>query len=502
MEERAGVRRCARVMRGCELVASVMADTLGDLTLRRNAQSGVDLVELRLDALPSLDVDGVLSDRRGRVIVTCRPTWEGGRYAGDEQPRIAALDRALALGADYVDIEWRASAAQALCARHGHRVVLSTHDFAGVPSDLGDRARAMLRMGSAIVKIAVAPRSLRELVGAAQTVRDIGARNVVFIGMGASGFASRALPARFGSIWSYCGAGVAPGQVSATRLVREFRFGRVSADAQVYAVVGRPIMHSLSPAMHNAAFDALGRDAVYVPLEAQSWEDFESLAQWLGIEGASVTAPFKQDAFRAVADLDAEARAVGAVNTLRRISAGAWQGKNSDVEGLLAPLAHESLRGARVAILGAGGAARAACVALRRVGGEVTVHARRAEFGQAVAAELGVRAAPYPPLPGSWDILINATPIGTWPRVDESPLPAGQLGPGFVYDLVYNPERTRLLSDAEAAGCRTLGGLEMLIAQAAAQCHWWTGEGPPTRAMAEAARQRLAERLVEEGRTT
>jgi 3-dehydroquinate dehydratase/shikimate dehydrogenase len=479
-----------------------MAETLGDLAARRDAQLGVDLVELRLDALPSLDVDGVLAARRGRVIVTCRPTWEGGRYAGGEEPRIAALDRALALGADYIDVEWHASASQALCTQHGHRVVLSMHDFDGVPSDLGDRVRAMLSMGSAIVKVAVAPRSLRELVGAAQTIRDIGARNVAFIGMGASGFASRALPAKFGSLWSYCGDGVAPGQVPAERLVREFRFGRVTADAEVYAVVGRPIMHSLSPAMHNAAFDALGRDAVYVPLEAQSWEDFESLAQWLGMEGASVTAPFKQDAFRAVADMDAEARAVGAVNTLRRASPGRWQGRNSDVEGLLAPLAQESLQGARVAVLGAGGAARAACVALSRAGGEVTVHARRAESAQAVAAALGVASAPYPPQPGSWDILINATPLGTWPLVGESPVQASALGPGLVYDLVYNPERTQLLADAEAAGCRTLGGLEMLIAQAAAQCRWWTGAVPPTGVMAEAARQRLAERRDEEARSS
>ncbi len=487
-------------MRGCELVASVMAETVDELVTRRDAQLGVDLVELRLDALRRLDVDGAVAARRGRIIVTCRPTWEGGRYAGGEEPRVAALARALALGADFIDVEWQASAAKALCAAHGSRVVLSTHDFQGVPADLGARVRAMLSLGSAIVKVAVAPRSLRELRDAAQTIRDIGARNVVFIGMGATGFASRALPAKFGSIWTYCGDGVAPGQVPAARLLREFRFGRASVDAAVYAVVGRPIMHSLSPAMHNAAFDALGTDAVYVPLEAQSWEDFESLAHWLGVAGASVTAPFKQDAFRAVADMDAEARAVGAVNTLRRESPGRWLGRNSDVEGLLAPLAHESLEGARVAILGAGGAARAACVALRRVGGKVTVHARRTDAAQAVAAELGVASAPYPPLPGCWDILINATPAGTWPRVGESPMPSEALGPGLVYDLVYNPERTQLLADAEAAGCRTLGGLAMLIAQAAAQCHWWTGAAPPTSAMAAAARQRLAERRDEEGR--
>lgn len=487
-------------MKGCELIASVMAESLETLRARRDAQKGVDAVELRLDALPALDVDGALAGRTGRVVVTCRPTWEGGRFGGSEAVRVAALRRALTLGAEFVDIEWRAADAAALCAEQGRRVVLSTHDFEGVPSDLGDRVRAMLAMRSAVVKVAVTPRSLADLVSAARTVRGLGATNVVFIGMGASGFASRALPAKFGSVWSYCGEGVAPGQVPAVRLLDEFRFGRVSPAATVYAVVGRPIMHSLSPAMHNAAFEERGTDAIYVPLEASDWADFESMADWLGIAGCSVTAPFKQEAFRAATEMDAEARDVGAVNTLRRVAAGRWQGLNSDLAGLLAPLAGEPLRGARVSVLGAGGAARAACVALRRAGSHVTVHARREERARAVAAELGVASGDYPPTQGSWDVLINATPIGTSPKVDESPIPAASLVMGrLVYDLVYNPERTRLLAEAEAAGCRTLGGLEMLIAQAAAQFQWWTGHPPAEGVMAAAARRRLAERR-DEGR--
>lgn len=489
-------------MKGCRLVASVLAGSVEELRHRRDAQVDADAVELRLDGLPRPDADASMHGRRTPVVVTCRPTWEGGRYEGDENGRLRVLERALELGAEHVDVEWRASAAAAFCREHGSRVVLSMHDFDGVPVDLAARVREMLALGSGIVKVAVTPRSLSQLVDAARAVASVGASNVVFIGMGAAGFASRVLPRRFGSVWSYAGASVAPGQVPPARLRGEFRFGRVSSEARIYGVVGRPIMHSLSPAMHNAAFDALDLDAVYVPFEAVDWNDFEQMAQWLNLAGCSVTAPFKEDAYRAAAHVDEESRRVGAVNTLRRAAGDVWHGLNSDVEGLLAPLPAHVVKGRRVAVLGAGGAARAACVGLGRAGGVVSLHARRTEAAERVAAELGVAVGPFPPVSGSWDLLVNATPIGTWPNIDDSPVPAGVLAGGFVYDLVYNPERTRLLKDAEAAGCQTLGGLEMLIAQAGVQSRWWTGQEPPSGEMAAAARRRLAERTEEGSSST
>lgn len=504
-------------MKGCQLVASVMAATLPELLRLRDAQRGVDVVELRLDGVAHPDVPGALADRTTPTIVTCRPTWEGGRYTGGESERIVLLQQALAQGAEFIDVEWRATGAAALCAQHGSRVVLSTHDFDGVPLDLAERVRQMLALGPAIVKVAVTPRSLTELAAAADAVRALRATNIVFIGMGAIGFASRVLPAKFGSAWSYCGDGVAPGQVPAGRLRNEFGFGAVTTAADVYAVVGRPIMHSLSPAMHNAAFRSSNSNAVYVPLEAQDWADFSAMAAWLDVRGCSVTAPFKQDAFRDVVQMDAEAREVGAVNTLRRTATNQWEGMNSDVHGLLAPLRGELLTGGRASILGTGGAARAACVALRRRGARVTVHGRRADAARQLAQELGVAAGEYPPPRDSWDLLVNATPIGTWPNVASSPLPLDELRDGtrggtadgpsegisnshserLVYDLVYNPEETQLLRDARAAGYRTLGGLDMLVAQAEAQWHWWTGERAPASVMSSAARARLADRRAE-----
>jgi len=151
------------------------------------------------------------------------------------------------------------------------------------------------------------------------------------------------------------------------------------------------------------------------------------------------------------------------------------------------------LNGLRASVLGAGGAARAVGVALASVGCAVQVHARnRAQAGQVALVASGETGA-WPPEPGSWDLLVNTTPIGMYPRVDETPIPRTQLTGRYVYDLVYNPPVTRLLREAAEAGCQTIGGLEMLVAQAREQSLWWTGTKPPTGVMREAALKRLAE---------
>jgi shikimate dehydrogenase len=270
----------------------------------------------------------------------------------------------------------------------------------------------------------------------------------------------------------------------------------VAASTPVYAVVGRPIGHSVSPAMHNAAFAATGVDGVYLPCEAADFEDFVALADALGIAGASVTAPFKEDAARAAGQ-------AGALNTLRRRaggpagdSPGGWEGINTDVEGFLAPLAAEALEGRRAAVVGAGGSARSVVSGLVSRGARVSVHARRPEAAQALADRAQVTAGPWPVPRGSWDLLVNTTPVGTHPDVDRSPVDAADLPVGLdgalVYDLVYNPRPTRLLRDAATAGCRTLDGLDMLVAQAIRQFAWWTGVTPEARVLREAAERRLA----------
>jgi shikimate dehydrogenase len=197
--------------------------------------------------------------------------------------------------------------------------------------------------------------------------------------------------------------------------------------------------------------------------------------------------------------LDPIARRVGAVNTVARSGVG-WTGINTDVAGFLEPLAGLlDLANARAAILGAGGAARAAAAGLASVGAEVSVYARQPGRAAEVAALAGGRSCSGGPRPGTWDLLVNATPVGTFPDVGETPIAESCLGGRLVYDLVYNPAETRLMREAAAAGCETIGGLDMLVAQAQLQFAAWTGRRPPAGLMRQAALQRLEE-FAAEGR--
>lgn len=475
------------------LCATVTAETTAGLRAARDAAAGADLVELRLDGVQDLDVAGALAGRTGPVVVTCRPIREGGRFDGAEEERCRVLERAFDLGADWVDLEWGADFERLVADRRGRNVVLSMHDFEGTPADLESRYRAMRATGAEVVKIAAYSRSAADVVRLRRLGRGAGGEPTVLVGMGPIGVPTRLLPAHFGSAWTYAGDGVAPGQVPLADMLGRYRCGRTSASTAVYGVAGVPIAHSLSPVMHNAGFAAAGLDAVYVPFEAAGVGDLMELVQALGVRGLSVTAPFKESILDYAADVDPVARKTGAVNTLRA-DGGRWRGMNTDVAGFLAPLeALGEIRGLRCCVLGAGGAARAAAVGLAGRGGAVTVCARRPERAAEVAALAGGVAAPFPPPPGSWDLLVNTTPVGTAPLVDETPLPRAALAGGStVYDLVYNPGRTRLLRDAEAAGCRTVGGLDMLAAQAERQFEWWCGARPAPGLFLNAARAALA----------
>ena len=470
------------------------APTTAELRRQRDLITDADLIELRLDSVDDPDVAAALEGRRGPVIVTCRAKWEGGGFEGSEEERRRILKQALDLGADYVDIEWRARFDDLVAVDYGRRIVLSSHDFSGVPSDLTDQALAMRATGARVVKLAVKASRLSDCLPLLDLRRVLGdEQRAVLIAMGEAGLSTRILARRFGSAWTYAGGVRDVGQVSARKLLEQFRYRNMSDATALYGLVGQPVAHSVSPAMHNAAFAAAGIDAVYLPLPAADADDFVAFARALGIRGASVTIPYKVALLEHVSQVDDLTRRIGALNTIK-IDGDAWSARNSDVAGFLQPLRDRSvpLRGRRASILGAGGSARAIAVALASQGAQVAVHARDRAKAAAVASLIGGTTGPFPPETGSWDLLVNCTPIGMHPRLEQTPVPPSALSRGVVYDLVYNPPITRLLRDAATAGCDTIGGLDMLIAQAQEQFEWWTGGRPADRVMRDAATARLA----------
>jgi 3-dehydroquinate dehydratase / shikimate dehydrogenase len=472
-------------IRDPQLCVTVTGRTMQELRRARDAAADADLVELRLDSVDQPDALGAIEGRRRPVIVTCRAAWEGGGFAGSEEERERLLSDAEAGGAEFIDVEARAEFVPAITRRRrGRGIVLSLHAFGEPPADLEDRARAMRSTGAEVIKLAIEAQrltdvlKLMDLAGRPEFADPEDGADHVLLAMGQPGVPSRVLAARLGNRWTYAGDAVSPGQMPASRLLGEFRFRRIRRDAALYGVVGNPIAHSLSPVMHNAGFAALGLNAVYVPFQAVDEDDFVAFARQANVRGASITAPFKVGMFDKVDDIDALAKRVGAVNTVVARD-GRWIGANTDVEGFLAPLAGRmALKGTRATVLGAGGAARAVAVALETQGAAVTICARQAEAARDVARLARGAAGTWPPQPGSWDVLVNATSCGSQARGDD-PMAGIPLDGEIVFDLVYVPAETPLIKRARAEGCLTIGGIEMLVAQAERQFELWTGQRPP-----------------------
>src|SRR6185436_4233953 len=315
-------------------------------------------------------------------------------FKGSEEERKQILREALAGDAEYVDVEWKAGFTDLLSPNARRRVVISSHDFDGVPADLVGRAQAMRSTGAEVVKIAVKTSKLTDCLPLLDLGAQVARQGTVLIGMGEPGLVTRVLARRFGSLWTYAGDQRQVGQLTPSDLVDTYRFKSLTDTTDIYGLVGSPISHSVSPAMHNAAFGAMRHDAVYLPFTAASAEDFVTFGRALGVKGASVTIPFKVALFDLVDEVYSVARRIGAINTIRVID-GRWIGGNTDAAGFLSPLRDRvELNGARVAVLGSGGAARAVAVALSSGNAHVTVYARDVAKAQDVAMTASAAAAP------------------------------------------------------------------------------------------------------------
>ncbi len=282
----------------------------------------------------------------------------------------------------------------------------------------------------------------------------------------------------------------------------------LTAQTTLVGLLGWPVHHSLSPAMHNAAFRALGLDWAYLPLAVPPESLPEALAglKALGFRGVNVTIPHKEKVLAGLDEVAPEARSLGAVNTVV-ITDGRLAGHNTDVAGFLAALDTAGCAPCRAVVLGAGGAARAAVYALLSRGVTVIVANRSPQRAQGLVASLSapsrradtctLETQPLRDALSRSDLLVNATPAGMWPDVDATPLPAGtRLHDGLaVMDLVYNPLETLLLRQARQAGAKTINGLDMLIHQGAAAFRLWTGQDPPLAIMRQAALTALEQRV-------
>ncbi len=267
----------------------------------------------------------------------------------------------------------------------------------------------------------------------------------------------------------------------------------IDQHTDLYGVIGSPIVHSLSPAMHNAAFAAIGRNAVYLAFEANDVNGCVQGMKGLGINGLSVTIPHKTSILPLLDEVDEMAQQIGAVNTIVNAD-GRLSGYNTDAFGALKALEEKTaLSGKTCLLIGAGGAARAIGFVLKEQDTEIIIVNRSETRGLQLAQRLGGEFVPLQEIETvQTDLLIQTTPVGMYPHTDQSIVPPGVLKEGMVVmDIIYNPFETRLISEAIARGCVTISGLEMFVHQGAEQFRLWTGMEAPRPVMARAVEQAL-----------
>jgi 3-dehydroquinate dehydratase/shikimate dehydrogenase len=477
-----------------------------------------DLVELRLDCTDSnveelaARVHELLRQRSHPTILTLRAAEQGGHRKLSLAERTSFWDLQQQSGdGQLLDIEldlaqiWMSEPQR---STDWSRIICSHHDFNAVPKNLAEIYEQLSATPARILKIAVKANDTTDCLAIFNLLdrARLEKRELIAIAMGNAGVATRILGPVRGAFLTYGAVqderGTAPGQLTAEQLTSLYRIRKLNTKTQIYGLVGTQVMHSVSPHMHNAAFISENLDGVYLPFEVHQLDEFlrrmvlpgSREINW-NLKGLSITAPYKSRVMNALDWIEPVAQEMGAVNTLV-IEGDRVLGYNTDAAGLIAPLFKKlsSLKGLRVAVIGAGGAARAAVWGLQREGAVVTLFARDTEKGRLLADELTVGCQLLSPEPFTgYDVVLNATPLGSFgEQVLRTPATSEQLsGVPLAYDLVYNPTETEFLRQAKLAGCDTLGGLEMLIAQAALQFKLWTGCSAPTSVMSTAALRAL-----------
>jgi 3-dehydroquinate dehydratase/shikimate dehydrogenase len=502
-------------VRICIPICERTLDALEHSAAKASAEG--DAIELRLDCLLPLESDRYveLDELAGRIglptILTFRPAEQGGKRALDYEARYAFWCREqAATGSHFMDVE--VDVVEGLTASQSPpappidwtRIIASHHDFKGLPAELEQIYQRMAHTPARILKLAVQAGDVTDCIPIFRLLDRARAENreMIAIAMGPAGIATRILGPSRGAFLTYgaleADSATAPGQISAGELRHLYCIRRITRQTQILGLAGLPVGHSISPHLHNAAFEHEGFDGVYIPFEVGDIASFikrmvhprSREIDW-NLRGLSVTAPHKGAVMNYLDWIDPAAREIGAANTIV-VRGEELHGYNTDAIAFIDTLVQKAgeLRAARCAVIGAGGAASAALWGLRQKRAQVTVYARDGEKARLLAEKFGAKwerlgAAPL----REFDVVINASTLGTWGKQEtETPLVADQLrGARLAYDLVYNPEETRFLREARAAGCGVLGGLAMLVTQATEQFRLWTGVKAPEEVMQNAA---------------
>ncbi len=506
-------------MNNGKICVSVCAQTADELIRQlRSAEESADVVEIRLDCLKTDQIGTALDQLKSdkTILLTIRPESQGGRAKYNIQDRISlwttyAMNQQIDHKAVWIDHETDLIAKKEfLFWVDDCFVIRSQHDMEGVPEDLNKLYNRTVS-DDEVSKIAIQAKDITDTIGIWKLLERANeeGKRIIPIAMGEAGKWTRILGLAHGAFMTYAsietGSETAAGQITVQDMIDVFRVRELDQDTAVYGIVAGNTSYSVSSWMHNAAFKTSNLNSVFVPLQVADLDGFftrmvspDTREIDLNFKGFSVTNPHKQAVIPYLDAIDEIAQKIGAVNTVK-IEGGKFYGYNTDAQGFIEPLknVYGDLTGARVAVFGAGGAARACIYSLQQEDATVTLVARNERRGRGLSDEFGIEYRQPPsdkqPLAVDFDIIVNATPLGTAGTPEQfTILSAAHLdGIKLVYDLVYNPAETLLIREAKAAGVLNIGGIEMLIAQGAKQFEIWAGTAAPLDAMRAAVRKRL-----------
>jgi 3-dehydroquinate dehydratase/shikimate dehydrogenase len=381
-------------------------------------------------------------------------------------------------------------------------LILSFHDFRGTKR-LDETLQKMLAVQADFYKIVSTATTLSDNVTMIKFLaKESDKHSLIGICMGEQGIISRVLGVRAGSVFTFAALSpdekTAPGQVTAQELRNVYRIEQVDAATRVYGVAGDPVVHSLSPAIMNAAFRRENVNAVYLTLHAKTLKDLLTCVREIPLHGISVTMPYKEAILKHLDNTDSHTTKIGACNTVVRAQDGKLYGFNTDAAGVVRPLERRlpTLEGAKILVLGAGGAARAAVFGLKERGCEVYILNRTAGPAKKLARQARARTVKRADLKKlSFDVIINATPVGMG-NTRETPLQEHEINARYVFDMIYDPAETRLLKLARERGAQVIPGIEMFVQQAARQFEIWTGKPAPGDEMLRTVLLALQERAA------
>jgi len=495
---------------GVDRVCVIIARTrhkMVQVELDEAVHRGAQFIELRLDYMAkAVDFKRLLSHRKCPWIATLRRHTDGGRWKGTEEERRMIIRQAIVSGFDWIDLE--TDVADEIRRFRDVKRIVSYHNFAETPEDLEAIYEKMAKQDADVFKIVTMAQHPKDCIRVLNIIKNAKKPTVGHC-MGEMGLPSRILSLRYGAPFVYSAfnkeRSIAPGLPSFEEVRRYFKVDQINADTKVYGVLGDPVSQSYSPALHNLMFRQTGINALYLPFRVPRGELDDSLQAFnaIPVEGYSVTIPHKEAAANLAVNVDPRVKETSAANTLVKRADG-YHAFNTDYEAALEGLSRnmpveegrrKQIKECGAMILGSGGAARAVAHALHRAGATpMIIVGRSLDKAEKIASEVQGKAIEWAARHNqNTEIIVNCTPIGMHPNMDESPLHAGFLKPGMVvFDTVYNPEQTLLLKEAKSRGCQIVSGVEMFVRQAAMQFELFTGQQPDLEAMREILRKALS----------